>query len=99
MVGELLTVAEQLAKDREIGAVLLRGAGGGFGGGGNIRGLNAWWEARKPKRGKLDPTATNNRRFGKFLTLFSALPQTVVAAVEGAAIAGGLGLMSTADVV
>lgn len=99
LVAELLVVAEALAKDREIGAVLIRGAGGVFSAGGDIKGFKASFEAPKPKRGKPDPIAVNNRRFGKFLSLFGALPQTVVAAVEGAAMAGGLGLMSVADVV
>jgi isohexenylglutaconyl-CoA hydratase len=99
MVAELLAVAELLENDREIGAVVLRGAGGVFCAGGDIKGFKASFEVSKPKRGKPDPIAVNNRRFGKFLSLFSTLPQTVVAAVEGAAIAGGLGLMSVADVV
>src|ERR1700682_5827347 len=98
MVAELLVVAELLEKDREIGAVVLRGAGGVFCAGGDIKGFKASFEAPKPKRGKPDPIAVNNRRFGKFLIRFNGLPQTVVTAVEGAAIAGGLGLMSVADV-
>jgi isohexenylglutaconyl-CoA hydratase len=99
MVAELSAVAEFLEKDREIGAVVLRGAGSVFCAGGDIKGFKASFETPKPKRGKPDPIATNNRRFGKFLARFNGLPQTVVAAVEGAAIAGGLGLMSVADVV
>ena len=99
MVTELMAVAEFLEKNREIGAVVLRGAGGVFCAGGDIKGFKASFEAPKPKRGKPDPIAVNNRRFGKFLIQFNGLPQTVVAAVEGAAIAGGLGLMSVADVV
>jgi len=98
MVAELSAVAEFLEKTREIGAVVLRGAGGTFCAGGDIKGFKASFEG-KPKRGKPDPVAVNNRRFGKFLARFNGLPQTVVAAVEGAAIAGGLGLMSVADVV
>jgi isohexenylglutaconyl-CoA hydratase len=99
MVAELLSVAEFLQASREIGAVVLRGAGGVFCAGGDIKGFKASFEAPKPKRGKRDPIAVNNRRFGKFLARFNGLPQTVVAVVEGAAIAGGLGLMSVADVV
>jgi len=99
MVVELLAVAEFLEKDHETGAVVLRGAGGVFCAGGDIKGFKASFEAPKPKRGKTDPIATKNRRFGKFLMRFNNLPQTVVAAVEGAAIAGGLGLMSVADIV
>ena len=99
MVAELLAVAEFLEEDREIGAVMLRGAGGVFCAGGDIKGFKASFETPKPKRGKPDPIAVNNRRFGKFLARFNGLPQTVIAAVEGAAIAGGLGLMSVADVV
>jgi len=99
MVAELIAVAEFLQKEREVGCVVLSGAGGVFCAGGDIKGFKASFDAPKPKRGKPDPIAVNNRRFGKFLSLFAALPQTVVAVVEGAAIAGGLGLMSVADVV
>src|SRR5437868_12908755 len=67
MVAELLAVAEILENNREIGAVILRGAGGVFCAGGDIKGFKASFEAPKPKRGKPDPIAVNNRRFGKFL--------------------------------
>lgn len=99
MVAELSAVAEWLQREREIGAVVLRGAGGVFCAGGDIKGFKASFETPKPKRGKPDPIAVKNRQFGKFLTKFNALPQTVIAVVEGAAIAGGLGLMCVADVV
>jgi len=99
MVAELAAIAEFLEKTREIGAAVLRGAGGTFCAGGDIKGFKASFETPKPKRGKPDPIAVNNRHFGRFLSRFNGLPQTVVAVVEGAAIAGGLGLMSVADVV
>ncbi len=99
MVTELTTVAYWLAKEREIGALVLRGAGGVFCAGGDIKGFRASLEAPKPKLRKSDPIAVNNRKFGSFLGVMDRLPQTVVAVVEGAAIAGGLGLMCTADVV
>jgi isohexenylglutaconyl-CoA hydratase len=99
MVADLSAVVEWLEREREIGAVVLRGAGGVFCAGGDIKGFKASFETPKPKHGKPDPIAVRNRQFGKFLAKFNALPQTVIAVVEGAAIAGGLGLMCAADLV
>jgi len=99
MVTELFAVARWLENERGIGAVVLRGAGGVFSAGGDIKGFKASLELPKPKRARRDPIAVNNRQFGKLLTIINSLPQTVIAAVEGAAIAGGLGLMCATDVV
>ncbi|HJT06966.1 MAG TPA: enoyl-CoA hydratase-related protein, partial [Stellaceae bacterium] len=93
MVLELLKVVEFLEGAGDIGAVVLRGAGG------DIRGFMAQFETPLPSPGEKDAIAVQNRRFGAFLARFDSLPQTIVLAVEGAAFGGGLGLASIGDVV
>jgi len=99
MVAELLSVVEYLESARDIASILLRGAGGTFCAGGDIRGFMAQFSAPPAVPGEKDPIAVNNRRFGTFLARFDRLPQTIVVAVEGAAFGGGLGLAAIGDVV
>jgi isohexenylglutaconyl-CoA hydratase len=98
VVQELLRVVEFLERAEGIGAVVLRGAGGSFCAGGDIKGFMAQFNAPPPAVGERDPIAVQNRRFGSFLERFDALPQTIVVAIEGAAFGGGLGLASIGDV-
>jgi isohexenylglutaconyl-CoA hydratase len=99
MVPELLRVVEFLENARDIATVVLRGAGGTFCAGGDIKGFMAQFNAPKPAPGAQDPIALNNRRFGTFLARFDSLPQAIVVAIEGAAFGGGLGLAAIGDVV
>lgn len=98
MVDELMAVVSVLGERRTVRAVVIRGAGGTFCAGGDIRGFRASFETPAPPPGETDPIARHNRRFGAFMTAFNALPQTVVAVVEGAAFGGGLGLVCASDV-
>src|SRR4029077_11557321 len=99
MVGDLTSAVDYLESARDIASVLLRGAGGTFCAGGDIRGFMALFKAPPAPPGEKDPIALNNRRFGTFLARFDSLPQTIVVAVEGAAFGGGLGLVAIGDVV
>jgi isohexenylglutaconyl-CoA hydratase len=98
VVQELLSVVAFLERGEGIGTVVLRGAGGTFCAGGDIKGFMAQFNAPPPVVGERDPIAVQNRRFGAFLERFDGLPQTVVVAIEGAAFGGGLGLSSIGDV-
>src|SRR6185437_2257147 len=64
----------------------LRGAGGTFCAGGDIKGFMASLETPPPAPGERDAIAVRNRGFGAFLARFDALPQTVVMVIEGAAL-------------
>jgi len=99
MVRELLTVAALLEQDVTISSVLLRGAGGTFCAGGDIKGFMASLHSPPPAPGEQDSIARGNRDFGTFLSRFDTLPQTVMVVVEGAAFGGGLGLMCIGDLV
>jgi isohexenylglutaconyl-CoA hydratase len=97
MLAELSALLEAVAPDRTLASLVLRGAGGTFCAGGDLKGFKAAFEA-PPAAGEPDPIALDNRRFGAFMTRLDSLPQAVVALVEGAAFGGGLGLVCASDV-
>lgn len=102
MVDELNALLDGIAPDRTLRSLIVRGAGGTFCAGADIKGFHASFQAPAPAAGGAaapDPITTRNRLFGAFLTKFNQLPQTTVAVVEGAAFGGGLGLMCVFDVV
>ena len=95
MVQELraaLAVAEQ---DKTTRVLVLRGAGGHFCAGGDVRGM-------ADARAKLatDPQALvhSNAMFGELCAAFAATPLAVVAVLEGTVMGGGFGLACVADV-
>ena len=97
LIGELRSVFEILRARRDIKAVILRGAGGTFCAGADLRNMEQSLPD-KPQPGEKDPIARNNREYGTFLEMVNTSPQVVVAAVEGYAIAGGFGLLCVSDV-
>lgn len=97
MIGELRAVFDILRDRRDIKVVILRGAGNTFCAGADLKNMEQSFGDR-PKPGEKDPIAVWNRGFGAFLEAVNNLPQVVVAAVEGYAIAGGFGLVCVSDV-
>lgn len=94
MVNEMIAVLDAIAPDRTIRTVIMRGEGGTFCAGGDIKGFKAGFQA------DADPVAiaASNRTFGDFLIKLNNLPQTVIMMVDGAAMGGGLGLVCVSDV-
>jgi isohexenylglutaconyl-CoA hydratase len=97
LIGELRSVFEILRDRRDIKVVVLRGAGGTFCAGADLKNMEQSF-TDKPKSGEKDPIAVWNRGFGTFLEMVNTSPQVVVAAVEGYAIAGGFGILCVSDV-
>ncbi|MBP0619411.1 enoyl-CoA hydratase/isomerase family protein [Cupriavidus consociatus] len=96
VVSALAAAVEQSESDTEVRALVLRGAGGMFSAGGNVGNFQARLDADASRE---DPVATRNRQFGDFMQRLSALPVPVIAAVDGAAMGGGMGLACAADIV
>ena len=96
MVAELEQVMEWATR-QEVRVVVLRGSGGHFCAGADLRDLAAARQAELPEGGE-DPVASTNRAFGRLLTTVDRAPFAVVAALEGAVMGGGLGLACVADV-
>ena len=96
LIGELRTVFQNLRDRRDIKVVILRGAGGTFCAGADLKNMEQSFSEKRP--GERDPIALNNRATGAFLEMVNTTPQVVVAVVEGYAIAGGFGLLCVSDV-
>jgi isohexenylglutaconyl-CoA hydratase len=95
MVREILATFAAIADDRSVRIVVLRGAGGTFCAGADIKSMSAVHAAPPP--GAVDELKEGNRRFGAMLEAVNAAPQVVIAAIEGFAMGGGFGLACVAD--
>lgn len=97
MVNELLAVFEAIEDCRDVRAVILRGSGGNFCAGGDIKDMAAA-RAGTPGDDGVDPLQAANRKFGTLIETIDHASQAVVAVVEGAVMGGGFGLACVADV-
>ncbi len=95
MVEALLNALSEAeaAGDR---AVVLRGVGGNFCSGGDIKDMGA---AQAQPAGATDAVAGVNARFGALCAAYAETGLPVVCVVEGAVMGGGFGLACVADVV
>ena len=94
MTDELDLVLDTIKDDRSIRSIVLRGEGGIFCAGGDIKGFKSGMQ------GDMDhaEVAKSNRSFGDLMIKINEQPQVVIMLVEGAAIGGGLGLACVGDV-
>jgi len=97
MVAELSTVFSQVEGDNSIRAVVLRGAGGHFCAGGDIKDM-AGARGQNPPEGKEDPFYRLNRAFGQMIQQVNQSSKVVIAVTEGAVMGGGFGLVCVSDV-
>ena len=95
MIDELMAAFAELAADTAVRGVTMRGRGGFFCAGGDLNSFQIYQSDAKT----MAETAAFNRRIGTMLDAFNHLPKPTLVLVEGAAIAGGLGLMCCADVI
>lgn len=96
LLNELGAVFDAIRDDRSVRAVVLRGAGGHFCAGGDIKDMAG---ARQAKAGAgSDPVADYNRNFGRLLRKVNAAPQATIAILEGAVLGGGFGLACVTDI-
>lgn len=102
MVRELrqaLAQAESTAgSEHATRVVVLRGAGGHFCAGGDLKDMAAARMRSMQGSGGTDPIAEVNAEFGHLCAAFASTPLAVVAVLEGTVMGGGLGLACVADV-
>ena len=96
MIGELLEVLDRIADDRTVRGVTLRGRGGVFCAGGDLKAFRSAMQAGATAHAD---AARMNRDGGRLFERINSQPQVVIVLVEGAAMAGGLGMACCADVV
>ncbi len=94
VVEELNATLDNIRDDRSIRAIVLRGKGGVFCAGGDIKGFKSGMQGK----GDAKEIARGNRTFGDLMTKLNEQPQVVIMLVEGGAIGGGLGLACVGDV-
>jgi isohexenylglutaconyl-CoA hydratase len=95
-VEALLAACEAASSDDSLRFIVLTGSGGSFCAGGSLGGFSKLI-GQTLAAGEVDPLLDMNQRFGDLLHALTALPQILIAAVDGPALGGGLGLVCCAD--
>jgi isohexenylglutaconyl-CoA hydratase len=92
---DLAALLEALPGERSVRFVVLRGKGGVFCAGGDLKLFRSVFQGGMDR----EKIVRFNADFGRLMKAIHALPQLFVVLIEGAAMAGGLGLSCLADVV
>jgi len=93
--AELLALAGHLADRRDIRGVVFRGRGGVFSAGGDLKAFQAAFQGQADR----EAVRCASLEGGAMFNALARLPQFTVMVIEGAAMAGGLGLAATGDLV
>ena len=96
LTTELKEVLNAVRDKMNIRGVTLRGKGGVFCAGGDLKGFKNNYQGGSQT---VEDVAAASRQGGQMFDLINELPQVVLILVEGAAIAGGLGMVCCADAV
>lgn len=97
MVSDLNAVFDSIATERAIRVVILRGAGGHFCAGADLKQMMAGG-MKSPVPGEIDPIVGFSRSFGSLLRKVTKLPAVVIAICEGAVLGGGFGFACVSDI-
>ena len=95
VADDLAATLEALPGEQSIRFVVLRGKGGVFCAGGDLKMFRTVFQGGIDR----DEIVRFNADFGRLMKGVRAMPQLLVVLIEGAAMAGGLGLSCLADVV
>ncbi len=93
--GELKAVLHAVRSDRRVRGISLRGRGGVFCAGGDLKAFRAMHDMSKEDA--CDAALAASLDGAELFNLVHTAPQVVVALIEGAAMAGGLGMACAAD--
>lgn len=91
LIAELSDVGRRLDNDRDVRVVVLRGAGSCFCAGGDLEWMKAQFDASRAER------LEQARALAHMFRTFNQLSKPLIGAVHGAALGGGVGLVSVCD--
>jgi methylglutaconyl-CoA hydratase len=91
MISDLTHAAGELGSSGRVRVVVLEGEGDSFCAGGDLDWMKAQFEASREERMR------EARRLANMLRAINDLPKPVIAAVNGAAFGGGVGMICVAD--
>jgi isohexenylglutaconyl-CoA hydratase len=95
VADDLAATLEAIPGQQDIRFVILRGKGGVFCAGGDLKMFKTVFQGGADR----DDIVRFNADFGRLMKAIQAMPQLFIVLIEGAAMAGGLGLSCLADVV
>ena len=96
LVIELSSLLNEIAKDDKCRGITFRGKGGIFCAGGDLKGFKSIIENNDTDA---EAIKSSSQLAGKLFERINTMPQVVLMFVEGAAIAGGLGIVCSGDIV
>ncbi|OOR91895.1 enoyl-CoA hydratase [Moraxella caviae] len=92
VIGELQTCFDALAHDDDVRVVVLAGRGKSFSAGADLNWMKKAGEA------SVDENIADAKRLAKMLHTLATLNKPTIARVQGAALGGGMGLVSACDI-
>lgn len=96
MILEIGQALEEIRNSGDCRALVLRGAGGFFCAGGDIKDME---DAKRPvPAGEADPLIYRNAKYGGLLHQLNTFPAPVLSLCEGAALGGGFGFACVSDI-
>jgi len=94
LLDDLLAVLEQVRGDRSVRGISFRGKGGVFCAGGDLKAFKA-----SLQNADKETVVASSKRAAAMFAFINSMPQVTVMIIEGAAMAGGLGIACCGDVV
>ena len=95
LTAELIATLEAVQDDRSVRGITIRGRGGVFCAGGDLKSFNQGQRGDQTREDVIE----SSKRGAYMFDLVNGMPQVVIAIIEGAAMAGGFGMACCADVV
>lgn len=93
LISELQSALDEIARDNSVRLVIIRGAGPSFSAGADLN-----WMRRMAQASEADNHA-DALALAQLLRRLDTLPQATIARVQGAALGGGMGIVSCCDLV
>lgn len=95
MTDELLTTLAAVQEDRTVRGISVTGRGECFCAGGDIKGFKSIFQGKA----NAESVARASRRAGQLFNALAQAPQVVLMLIDGAAMAGGMGMACAGDIV